>query len=110
MPLKLKPKACSNTSEKAIIEDFFPVLSAMPPNNIRAERISVIPIIPRYWNLGMTDKGDSNTNGVAEENDSGCVILKFSSSSSALIIASAFCENSFLSAFFPLPVKRCCFK
>ena len=58
----------------------------------------------------MTDKGDSNVNGVAKGNDSRCVILKFSSSSSVLIIASVFCKNSFLSAFFPLPVKRYCFE
>ena len=52
-----------------------PVLSVMPPNSIRAERISVIPMIPRLGNLGITDKGDSNVNGVAEGNDLGCVIL-----------------------------------
>jgi hypothetical protein len=86
------------------------MLSVMPPNSIRAERISVIPMIPRLGNLGMTDKEDSNVNGVTKGNDSGCVILKFSSSSSALIIACVFCKNRFLSAFFPLPVKRCCFK
>lgn len=27
-----------------------------------------------------------------------------------LLIASVFCKNSFLSAFFPLPVKRYCFE
>lgn len=71
MPLKLKPKACSNTSEKAMIVGFFPVLSVMPPNNIKAERISVMPIIPRFLNLGMTDKEDSNMGEVSKQNASG---------------------------------------
>ena len=108
--VKTKSKARSKTSEIAIIDGFFPALSTIPPNNIRAERISVIPIIPRYWNLGMTDKEDSNVGEVLKQNGSGYWILRFNNSNSALIIARAFCKNSLLSAFFPLPVKRCCFK